>query len=142
MTYAEDLHILPFFPTTQRGHGIVAPLIRVTTHLADVLSDLINNREWTPDDEAAGMDQLRAHASGIITDSRTISQITNDRLLLLQNFISRYSIEFHEWSRERPDHHQSEAVRNTQELLNRIANTAAQLDVELAAIPADAGRDV
>ena len=38
---------------------------------------------------------------------------------------------------------QSEAIRNTQELLNRIAGAAAALDIELAAINmADPGRDV
>jgi len=142
MTFATALAVMPYVPHMPTATGIVAPLIRLTTHLADILSDLVNEREISPTDQTAGLIQLREHVQSLNMRSPTVSDTTNEQLARLGVLVHEYAEAFPGWSRERTNGQPSEAAVNTQHVLNRIAHLAHDLDLELAGIPSDPGRDV
>jgi hypothetical protein len=141
--FADTLGTIQTNAQTTAGHGIVPQLVRITTHLADVLHDLINDVAFTSEDATAGMTQIREHAQGLVADSPTVSTTSNADLLALKLLITQYADEFTDWVIFTEPRDYAQAKSNTEAALHRVAAVATTLDRELANIrDSDPGRDI
>jgi hypothetical protein len=140
MTFSDELRRTPTTPTQTTAQGIVPPLIRTTAHLTHVLSDILNQRQWTPDDMLAEMLQIRTHINALQINANTVSDQCNGILAALAALVHTYTTEFPSW--DTSTNEPREALVNTQAVLDRISAVSTVLDRELAGIYSDPGRDI
>jgi len=137
--FADTLRQIPYTPTTAQGRGVIAPIIRVTTHLTSILLDLsalAQDAALDPAEVAPEMEQINEHNAMLLANTPALSADGQIRVTSLKHLITAFATEFPGWDT-------ATQRNNTQDTIHRISAIGAFLDTELANVrDADAGRDV